>query len=142
MNRRNLLIFAGFWLNLWACQMTESQPLAEAPPPVVLILNEPPANGPFRLPGLTPWMPRQQYFTLLYYDQKGQPQWVESASEAGVDTVVIWPDQEWLEVSHDYHSIDEWSYLFRAGDTVHFSYEGETPVAEIANRTCLPFDVN
>jgi len=58
------------------------------------------------------------------------------------DTIRILTNRKHVEVNVIYHGVESSYYLFYAGDTVAFAYNGGIPYAKVLNRETLPYDTN
>lgn len=58
------------------------------------------------------------------------------------DTLVIKTKRDLVEVRHAFKGLDRFSFLFHRGDSVVFTYDGQTPIPQVLNRKSLSFDLN
>ena len=130
---------------LQACGQASSGAEFRASRPIVLIFHQPPAFDPlpFQRPGNGPYTPPKRVFTLSYIHEAGLVEYVDcDGPSEHPDTLVLHPRSEWMSVEHDYHSLETWTFYLKQGDTVHFTYKGEMPIAKVANRSTATYDLN
>jgi len=117
----------------------------QASQPIVIVFHHPPAFQPlpFQKPGNGPYTPPKCVFTLSYIGEHGMVEYVDlGEAREYPDTLVLHPRGEWMSVAHDFYSIETWPFYFKRGDTVHFTYQGERPIAKVVNRPTAPYDLN
>lgn len=68
--------------------------------------------------------------------------WVPKNYLKKSDTLVIKGVNSKLEINHKYKALEDFSYLFHAGDTIVFKYNGNIPSVVVKNRNVNKFDYN
>jgi|WetSurMetagenome_2_1015567.scaffolds.fasta_scaffold17835_2 thiol-disulfide isomerase/thioredoxin len=58
------------------------------------------------------------------------------------DTLIINTKRKYVEVRHNYKTLDKLYYLFQNGDTIIFRYHNNSPIATVINRITKQYDVN
>ena len=135
----SLLTFSFLFL-LMACSpgKKESHTLPEEPAPsipgqVTIIFDKNPGNSRYDWPGGS-WSGLAPGFEIRYIDDQTILSHFTPKLAPARDTLRIKTKRDLIEVQHVYKGMDVLSYLFQNGDTVLFTYEGNTPFARVLNR--------